>query len=94
MTKLKRITTILLATIFTISLQAQQVKPEVNITPHTQFILDNKLDKNENKQFDTQIIASTIDADMDAWHKMPKDAIPQLTSVTKYVLVKSFRSFH
>ena len=93
MTKLKRITTILLAMIFTISLQAQQVKPEVNITPHTQFILDNKLDKNENKQFDTQIIASTIDADMDAWHKMPKDAIPQLTSVNKVRFGEKFSLF-
>lgn len=96
MTKIQKIKTIALLAltpIFSLSVFAQQVKPEIQITSHTQFILDNKLDKNEKKQFDAQLIASTIDADMDAWHKMPKDAIAQLTSINKVRFGEKFSIF-
>ena len=93
MQTIKIILALVMTSILSMSSQAQQLKPEVKVAPHKQFILNEKLDKNESTDFQPQIIASTIDADMDAWYKMPKGAIPQLTSINTIRFGEKFSLF-
>ncbi len=82
MQKLKSTICVLLVAIASMATaMAQQLQTNVKVSSHSKFILNNTLDKNESADFKPQIIISTIDSEIDAWHKMPKNAIPVLTSI-------------
>ena len=59
--------------------------PQKNEKPpvHNRVIIDGKIDNNADPDFIPQLIASTQDPDFDAWLKMPKNAVPQISTVKK-----------
>lgn len=73
--------------------QTPAAEPEEKTAAHTMAVIDGKLDANSGPDFAAQIMATTQDADLDAWRKMPKNAVPQISTANKVVFGEKFSLF-
>ena len=69
--------------------------PQKNEKPpvHNRVIIDGKIDNNTDPDFIPQLIISTQDPEFDAWLKMPKNAVPQISTVKKVSFGEKFALF-